>query len=256
MNSQMARHQPKTLTDNSVNYAIQSTITTGKPMTNSATTMATISPAMTTRRALISEHPSVLADIYQDDVNLAVWQHVPSDTLITSVKALINQTSHLKKVITVTPEDAYSQVSEHLADVVEKNELCEHISTLVDMFCTLFDLPRAGLRLTLLDRPMCPKFHVDKVPCRLVTTFYGTATEWLEHNTLDRSKLGVGSQGLPDEDSGLIRDKSDIQKLTAGDVALLKGEGWFGNENAGLVHRSPALPPNQQRLLLTLDFVN
>ncbi|WDE05089.1 DUF1826 domain-containing protein [Thalassomonas viridans] len=225
-------------------------------MTNSAAAIATNSPAINTRRTSISEQPSVLTDIYQDDVNLAVWQHTSSDTLINSVKALINKMPHLKTVITVTPEDAYTQISEHLTDLEAKDELCQHISTLVDMFCTLFDLKRAGLRLTLLDRPMCPKFHVDKVPCRLVTTFYGTATEWLPHETLDRSKLGAGCQGLPDESSGLMRAQSDIQKLTPGDVALLKGEGWFGNENAGLVHRSPALSPNEHRLLLTLDFVD
>ncbi|WP_281557830.1 DUF1826 domain-containing protein [Thalassomonas sp. RHCl1] len=225
-------------------------------MTNSAAAIATDLPATNPRRASISEQPSVLADIYREDVNLAVWQYTCSETLIDSVKTLIAETPHLKTVISVTPQDACAQISEHLADLAATDELCQHISTLVDMFCTLFDLKRAGLRLTLLDRPMCPKFHVDKVPCRLVTTFCGTATEWLPHETLDRSKLGAGCNGLPDESSGLMRAQSDIQKLTAGDVALLKGEGWFGNENAGLVHRSPALPPNEQRLLLTLDFID
>jgi len=38
------------------------------------------------------------------------------------------------------------------------------------------------------------------------------------------------------------------------DVALLKGELWEGNEKAGLVHRSPAVPADHRRLLLTLDF--
>ncbi|MBL6879560.1 MAG: DUF1826 domain-containing protein, partial [Burkholderiales bacterium] len=47
----------------------------------------------------------------------------------------------------------------------------------------------------------------------------------------------------------------DIQRLTAGDVALLKGELWEDNENAGLVHRSPVVPEGQRRLVLTLDFV-
>ncbi|WP_428354217.1 DUF1826 domain-containing protein [Methyloprofundus sp.] len=38
--------------------------------------------------------------------------------------------------------------------------------------------------------------------------------------------------------------------------ALLKGERWEGNENAGLVHRSPAINEGERRLLLTLDFMN
>lgn len=31
---------------------------------------------------------------------------------------------------------------------------------------------------------------------------------------------------------------------------------WQGNEGAGLVHRSPQLPNDNRRLLLTLDFVD
>jgi len=45
-----------------------------------------------------------------------------------------------------------------------------------------------------------------------------------------------------------------LQQLTTGDVALLKGESWVGNEGYGLVHRSPNLENQKKRLLLTLDF--
>ncbi|HBC56874.1 MAG TPA: DUF1826 domain-containing protein, partial [Gammaproteobacteria bacterium] len=60
---------------------------------------------------------------------------------------------------------------------------------------------------------------------------------------------------LSDAESGLYTAVDAIQTLAIGDVALLKGELWEGNEGAGLVHRSPGVLPNQKRLLLTLDFV-
>ena len=101
---------------------------------------------------------------------------------------------------------------------------------------------------------MCPRFHVDRVPCRLVTTYAGKATQWLAHDRVDRSKLGPGSEGKPDAESGLYTNVEDIQQLQQGDVALLKGECWEGNEGAGLVHRSPQLTAGTGRLLLTLDF--
>jgi len=101
---------------------------------------------------------------------------------------------------------------------------------------------------------MCPKFHVDKVPCRLVTTYQGAATEWLPHQAVNREKLGAGSNGKADSESGLYKNQNDIQQLNCGEVALLKGESWQGNENAGLVHRSPSLAVDEHRLLLTLDF--
>ena len=119
--------------------------------------------------------------------------------------------------------------------------LSKDIEELVEMFCYLFDLNRVGLRLTALDGAMCPKFHVDRIPCRLITTYHGIATEWLPHAKADRTKLGHGSQGKPDNQSGLFKTSKAIQKLNQGEVALLKGEGWRGNQGAGLIHRSPQL---------------
>ena len=46
---------------------------------------------------------------------------------------------------------------------------------------------------------------------------------------------------------------NSLNALESGDVALLKGSGWIGNESHGLVHRSPALAEGQPRLLLTID---
>ena len=86
-----------------------------------------------------------------------------------------------------------------------------------------------------------------------MTTYLGAGTEWLSHEAVDRSKLGTGSRGLPDHESGLFKAQSDIQQLNSGDVALLKGELWEGNEDAGLVYRSPGVADGDLRLLLTLD---
>lgn len=207
------------------------------------------------RRALSSKNHDVLTDIYQEDVNIVVWQRELSDDLIQCSQNLVEQIPHLKAVMSVTPSNAYDNLVEHMDQFEDSHELCQQISLLVDMFCTLFDLKEAGLRLTSLDRAMCPKFHTDKVPCRLVTTFTGATTQWLSNSVIDRSKLGEGSKDLPDEQSGLLKSTNDIRQLSVGDVALLKGEAWFENEDGGLVHRSPSITNAAQRLLLTLDFI-
>jgi hypothetical protein len=220
--------------------------------------VSTIAPPIEVkiRRAIISDNPSVLTDIYHDDVNLAIWQRPLPDSITLCIQDLIAQKPAFRTLMAVTPSNINENISECFDGIDSNKELCEHISLLVDMFCTLFDLKEAGLRLKLLDSPMCPKFHVDKVPCRLVTTFYGSGTEWLPHNAVNRNKLGSNSSGLQDESSGIMLQSSDIQQLSSGDIALLKGESWHNNEHAGLVHRSPALEPHEHRLLLTLDFIN
>ena len=95
---------------------------------------------------------------------------------------------------------------------------------------------------------MYPRFHVDHVPLRLISTYAGVASEWLEEGGMDRRRLG-DAQAEP-------RDSERIQRLQAGWVALAKGEKWSGNEGAGLIHRSPTPPPGERRLLLTLDWLS
>lgn len=216
-----------------------------------ASSFATNEPK--TRYASHGKGPAIFTDIYHEETNIIIWQRKLSKTLQGAVDAFLISNPTFQLSMTVTPQSVLSSLSESLGSSGQ-TVLGENIAELVDMFCCLFDIKRAGLRLTALDRAMCPKFHVDKVPCRLVTTFQGVATEWLPHQQVNRDKLGAGSNGLPDTESGLYSNQNDIQQLSCGDVALLKGEIWPGNENAGLVHRSPALPAGKNRLLLTLDF--
>ena len=203
-----------------------------------------------------SDQPTIFTDIYREDTNIVVWKRELAESLQHSIKKFIKSNKGFQLVQTVTPQSVTRVLNDSLGDVSHKMALNENLAELVDMFCYLFELKRVGLRLTTLDRAMCPKFHFDRVPCRLVTTYHGVATEWLPHSTVDRTKLGEGSQGLGDDESGLFQNRQDIQQLNTGDVALLKGELWEGNEYAGLVHRSPQVLSGENRLLLTLDFLN
>ena len=209
-----------------------------------------------TRRAAISHHPSVFTEIYQEDVNIAIWQRQLSSDIQADVKKVIEFNSHYNKTLIATPKNTYDKLIELDNALHHAQALCQNIAELVDMFCLLYELKQVGLRLTTLDRAMCPRFHVDKVPCRLVCTYHGVASEWLAHDKVDRNKLGRGNMGLTDDKSGLYQSEQDINQLAAGDVAMLKGELWQGNENAGLVHRSPQVHTGETRLLLTLDFMN
>ena len=195
------------------------------------------------------KQPTVLSDIYKAEINIAIWRR-QKQFLVKEFLAL-NPT--FQKEMILTPQDALSRINEFFDN--NMTEVSEDIALLVDMFCYLFELKQAGMRLKVLDKAMCPKFHVDKVPCRLVTTYQGIAMQWLPHELVDQTKLGWGCNGLPDSESGLYQRKSDIQQLDCGDVALIKGTLWEGNENAGLVHRSPELIANEKRLILTLDFI-
>jgi hypothetical protein len=220
------------------------------PMTNRS------QPQVLSRQSIQGDHSAVLTDIYQEHNNIVVWQRSLAPQLLQAAESIIASQPSLEKLLVLTPQEAFAQIEESLGSSPEAAVLAGDIAYLVDMFCCLFDLKRAALRFSVLDRAMCPRFHVDRVPCRLVTTYQGIATEWLPHHVADRSKLGAGNMGKPDALSGLYDNASDIKQLKSGDVALLKGELWHDNEGAGLIHRSPQLSNNTHRLLLTIDFVN
>ncbi|MAD57569.1 MAG: succinylglutamate desuccinylase [Porticoccus sp.] len=197
--------------------------------------------------------PKILANIYREDTNIVIWKRSLPETLIKSVDAFALSNPNFRTSMTLSPGTALSRVSESIGDPGQL-ELSKNIAELVDIFCHLFELKQAGLRLVVLDRAMCTRFHVDKIPCRLITTFQGIATEWLPQEAVDRKKLGAGSKGKPDSHSGIYKDHQDIRRLSSGDVALLKGELWQDNKDGGLVHRSPDVPADKRRLMLTLDF--
>jgi hypothetical protein len=220
------------------------------------TTTKSPNSQMLFRQGVEGDNSAVLTDIYQDDTNIVVWQRTLANSLAQAADSIIDSQPSLEKLLVVAPQDASAEVEKALGCSPEAAVLAWDIAQLVDMFCCLFDLKRAALRFSVLDRAMCPRFHVDRVPCRLITTYQGIATEWLPYNVADRSKLGAGNMGKPDELSGLYDNARDIKQLESGDVALLKGELWQNNEGAGLIHRSPQLADNTRRLLLTIDFIN
>ena len=199
---------------------------------------------------VMRDDAGVLADVMLDPVQVAVWdRHSPLDQQV--VQLACREKLAVKSWLDVADLPASMMRSLPGEDFAP---LREDLALLADMMACLFGATGVGLRVTALEKPMCPRFHVDQVPCRLITTFAGPATQWLEENSLNRSKLGRGSNGQPDSSSGLIQANANIQKITVGDVALLKGERWEGNEGRGIVHRSPGVEQGQQRLLLTLDM--
>ncbi|MCV6614117.1 MAG: DUF1826 domain-containing protein [Cellvibrionaceae bacterium] len=220
-------------------------------MTASASNTPINSPRY--RQVSMGHNADVLTQIYDDAINLAIWQR----QLGPAVRAASNELLNATKVqcrATLSSGKIAAYLSASLPTTPHRQALIDDICLVAEMFSYLFGLDQIGLRLSSLEVAMCPKFHVDRVPCRLVTSYAGTGTEWVGDQGLDRSKLGRGSQGLSDAQSGLLSSASTIETMGLGHVGLLKGELWQGNENYGLVHRSPTPDAADKRLLLSLDF--
>jgi hypothetical protein len=158
----------------------------------------------------------------------------------------------LRRVVAVTE----GLPAASLPDLPGRQALVNDIAFLVALYGDLLGCARVALRLEVVRRAMCPRFHVDRTGIRLLCTWRGPGTQWLEEDCADRSKLGPGAQGLRDEDSGLIRAARGIRQVPPYAIALLKGELWQGNAGRGVIHRSPEVPAAMgPRVFLALDAI-
>ncbi len=206
--------------------------------------------------AFLSPEMADLSNIYQPDINICLVERNVDSALEAFVNRLLLTKSEVSLVESIEPATFdFLNLIPRAGHLPGYRMFCLDVARLAIMFSDLFDLKRVGLRLRTMDHPMCPRFHVDSVTCRLVCTYGCVGTEWLESAYVDRSKLGKRSAGFTDEQSGLILDQDALCIMPAYAVGLLKGSAWEGNEQHGAVHRSPQVSQElPRRLLLTLDF--
>ncbi|MGL6215288.1 DUF1826 domain-containing protein [Billgrantia desiderata] len=192
----------------------------------------------------------VLPRIFDDDITLAVMQRRLDPALALAVRAQLNSTRSLDWHWRGAPGQAMKEDLERRLPAPEAGAaLVEDVGHIAEAMAYLFSTEAIGIRLRTLEGAMCPRFHVDNLPVRLVTTYAGPASEWLPEHAVNRAGLGAPHPDKPD----IVADPDAIRQLAVGDLALLKGCGWVGNEERGLVHRSPQPAAGERRLLLALD---
>ncbi|KAF1012620.1 MAG: hypothetical protein GAK32_00034 [Pseudomonas fluorescens] len=201
-------------------------------------------------RQTLGETPVALADILEDGVNLALWQRQLPLHIADFGALLVALDEPLAEslVIELDSDEAEPDLrglASHCRDLEGYEGFIADVAWLVSAFACLLGARRIGVRLRLLDKAMCPRFHVDHVPVRLITTYAGVGSEWLREGAMDRKRLSQ-----PDAEP-----VDNIEQIPCGEVALFKGEKWHGNEGHGIIHRSPQLRAGERRLILTLDWL-
>lgn len=208
-----------------------------------------LAEALVPVRQAFGPTPEVLAEVLSDGVNLAVWQRQLPVHIQDFAHLLLSLDEPLADACTLSlgkdgEVPALDGLASAYSDLAGYDGFIADLRWLIGAYACLLDARSVGVRLRVLERAMCPRFHVDHVPLRLITTYAGPASEWLEEGAVNRRQLGQDEV-----------NSADIRQLACGDVALLKGEKWVGNEGSGLVHRSPGLANGERRLILTLDWL-
>ena len=204
-------------------------------------------------RQVQGDTPKALTGILDDGVNLALWQRQLPAHITDFGRLLLSLNEPLAESLSLEMPGEDAEPNLHglasgFSDLEGYEGFIADVSWLVSAFACLLGAQRIGLRLRVLDTAMCPRFHVDHVPVRLITTYAGIGSQWLKEGAMDRRQLGK-----PEAEP---QDESLIQQISSGEVALLKGEKWHGNEGFGLIHRSPQPASGERRLILTLDWLS
>lgn len=130
------------------------------------------------------------------------------------------------------------------------------IASLIELYADLVGCPAVGLRMEVLNRAMCPRLHVDRVALRLLVTYRGPGTEWMDDHAAARPHPEGGDNERPEATAGDISSRFATEQARPFDIVLLKGSLWPGNQARGAIHRSPPLSTNEgPRVLVALDAI-
>ena len=121
-----------------------------------------------------------------------------------------------------------------------RNLLIGDVDDLVSGFSRVARTDLVDVRLECVTTDACWKFHRDCVEARLLTTYRGPATEWIQPIHAERALS---------EQKGF---EGPVEQFRNNDVAIFKGS--CAEPGSGIVHRSPPIADTgRTRLLLCLN---
>jgi hypothetical protein len=185
------------------------------------------------RHVTFSTEPAALAAIDRPEITLAVWDR-PTSIRIGSLRGIIS----MQFAADVTR--AGMVMAEHLARGPRRRwhaALADDVAQLATLYAEIMRLERIEVRLERVTSNACWRFHADYVAVRLITTYAGQGTQWLDQEAAALLTAGATPAS---------------QQLDTGAVGLFKGRLLAGD--AAIVHRSPPIDgTGEERLLLVID---
>ena len=198
-------------------------------------------------KSKFSNELSDFADIYSDDIEIIGVDRPNFDQIQVLANEFIETKEDLKIqwVQATDDEDSTSNILPTSMNPNLGSMISDQIRESSEMLGELVGCNEVGVRLATLRSPMCPLFHIDQIPCRLLITLCGEGTEWISNEDVDWDIFfDTSNKNVP------IMHSGEINKIKSGQWSLLKGAIWDNNYQ-GLVHRSPH--EDRPRLLLSLD---
>ncbi len=172
-----------------------------------------------------------LATILDPSVTLAIWERPPAPVGALAGFGTIQMTT--------TVDRAHRELTDAFAQqpaAAWHADIAADIAALAASFAAIMDLSHVVIRLERVIGDACKRWHADYVSVRLICTYCGSGTQWIER--------AVQSPDAPPVETP--------RSLDTGAVGLFKGRILAGEQ--AIIHRSPPIAGSgEERLLLVLD---
>ncbi|MEX1147045.1 MAG: DUF1826 domain-containing protein [Sphingomonadales bacterium] len=193
----------------------------------------------------VSDTVDGLGFITRPSVELVIWRRALPLGLKTWLDRL--EASRLPDIHFLAQPTNPRQAIEPLLDDSDmpkgdmRNMLVSDIHDLVVAFARITRTDLVDVRLERIRHDACWKFHRDCVEARLLTTYRGPTTEWVQPR---HATAAVHEQK---------RFTGPVERMQIHDVAIFKGS--CAGSGRGIVHRSPPVSgTGRTRLLLCLNM--
>jgi len=186
--------------------------------------------------AIVSKDLNGLKEIRNKNCNIAIWKRdLPFDVS----GLLANNPKSLR--LSVQASNSHPQLSDALAqagyiDSPVTHQLLDDIANLCALFQAYAETTDLEVRLEIVENDACRKFHSDFVTLRLISTYTGPGTQWLDIDQTQKVNA---------------IDAASINEMKPAEVGIFKGRL---STNTPGIHRSPPIAgTGQKRLVLVLN---
>lgn len=193
--------------------------------------------------------------ILEDGLNVCAWPRPLPDAPWRALAEAVEQAPLFENEAAVAAKglaESIDALVRLLPGGQAREFLAADLVALVETYLSLFGRVHAHAHLDLIDRDACRFYHRDNVGVRMICTYVGPGTEWAPRAAL--VDPDVDDEQAPRNETGLLVRTSRLRHARLGEVLLLKGKRWPGNQHNGAVHRSPPIEAfGRRRLVLRVD---
>ena len=154
--------------------------------------------------------------------------------------------------------DAADSIIPYELKNIDDRKLYNDVVETIDMIFEYVKSPNDIIvcRFAMLNGVKCPKWHEDNVKWRILKTYCGKGTQWVNPNDVT---IRVRNRILSWLSKDLYVEKEKIIQQKVGDILVIRGKSQLNGPSSGffsvpVLHRSPPVSENDKRILLTITL--